>query len=98
MSVLDMIDNMTEEQMKARMREIYKIRNKLREEIKEYEDYFYNKKIQDENFNRIVHLHANIVEFDSKCMIFKPLSYFKYCRWIKKQCKNKNRVKGLWDN
>lgn len=54
--------------------------------------------LKDENFNRIVHLHANIVEFDGKCMIFKPLSYFKYRRWIKKQCKNKNRIKGLWDN
>lgn len=54
--------------------------------------------LKDENFNRIVYLHANIVEFDGKCMIFKPLSYFKYRRWIKKQCKNKNLVKGLWDN
>ena len=42
MWVLDMLDNMTEEQMKARMREIDKIRNGLREERKEYEDYFYN--------------------------------------------------------
>ena len=75
--------------------------------LKEFNKYKENPKIEygdkfiflkDEIFNRIVHLHADIVEFDGKCMIFKPLSYFKYRSWIKKQCKNKNRVKGLWDN
>ena len=65
MWVLDMIGNMTEEQMKARMREINKIRNKLREERKEYEDYFYNKKIQNE------YLYKK--EFKGKCYISKEL-------------------------
>ena len=65
MWVLDMIDNMTEEQMKARMREIDKIRNKLREERKEYEDYFYNKKIQNEYLSK--------KEFKGKCYISKEL-------------------------
>lgn len=54
--------------------------------------------LRDENYDPIVYLHADIVRFGDKCMIFKPLSWFRYCRWIKKQCKNKNRVKGLWDN
>lgn len=54
--------------------------------------------LRDSNYDPIVYLHADIVRFGDKCMIFKPLSWFKYCRWIKKQCKNKNRVKGLWDN
>lgn len=54
--------------------------------------------LKDENYNRIIHLHANIVEFNGKCMIFNPFSWFKYRSWVKKQCKNKNRIKGLWDN
>ena len=54
--------------------------------------------LKDDNYDCIVYLHANIVEFDEKCMIFKPFSWFKYRSWFKKQCKNKNRVKGLWDN
>lgn len=54
--------------------------------------------LRDENYDPIVYLHASIVRFGDRCMIFKPLSWFKYRRWLKKQCKNKNRVKGLWDN
>lgn len=47
----------------------------------------------------IVYLHANIVKFNNKCMIFYPLDYFKYRKWKKnfrKESYKNNRVKGLW--
>lgn len=47
----------------------------------------------------IVYLHANIVKFNGKCMIFYPLDYIKYCLWMKKfnkKPKKRYRVKGLW--
>lgn len=47
----------------------------------------------------IMYLHANIVKFNNKCMIFYPFSYIRYCLWKKKfthKPKPKYRVKGLW--
>ena len=50
----------------------------------------------------LVYLHANIVKFNDKCMIFYPIDYIKYCLWMKKFNKKPkenyrvNRVKGLW--
>lgn len=49
----------------------------------------------------IVYLHASIVRFNDKCMIFYPIDWARYCIWKKKfikQNKNKNtgRCKGLW--
>lgn len=47
----------------------------------------------------IVYLHASIVRFNEKCMIFYPTDWFKYCIWKRNFTKLKpNRVKGLWDN
>lgn len=43
-----------------------------------------------------VYLHASIVEFQNKCMIFYPIDWIKYCWWVKKQFCH-NRIKGLWD-
>ena len=49
------------------------------------------------NWNRyyIIYLHADIVKFENKCMIFYPWSYIKYHRWIRKFIAVK-RIKGLW--
>ena len=48
----------------------------------------------------VVYLHASIVKFNEKCMIFYPIGWAIYCMWkkrfIKKQ-KSTNRCKGLWD-
>lgn len=47
----------------------------------------------------IVYLHANIVKFNNKCMIFYPFDYIKYYLWKRKfthKSKPKYRVKGLW--
>lgn len=47
----------------------------------------------------IVYLHANIVKFNGKCMIFYPIDYIKYCLWMKKFNKKPKvnyRVKGIW--
>lgn len=48
----------------------------------------------------ILYLHASIVKFRDKCMIFYPISWIKYSLWLKKKFKkrkNGNRVKGLWN-
>ena len=45
--------------------------------------------------NKLIYLHASIVEFENKCMIFYPLSWIRYCIWMK-QFSNGKRVKGLW--
>lgn len=34
-----------------------------------------------DNLRRVVYLHASIVEFNGRCMIFYPLSYLRYCLW-----------------
>lgn len=47
----------------------------------------------------IVYLHADIVKFNDKCMIFYPLDYAIYCLWKKnfnKPPKDNYRVKGMW--
>lgn len=44
-----------------------------------------------------VYLHASIVMFDDKCMIFYPVDWFKYCIWMKKQFRP-NRSRGMWNN
>lgn len=47
----------------------------------------------------IVYLHANIVKFNNKCMIFYPFDYIRYCLWKRNfthKLKSKYRVKGLW--
>lgn len=44
-----------------------------------------------------VYLHASIVMFEDKCMIFYPIDWFKYCWWMKKQFKH-NKINRLWDN
>ena len=61
-------------------------------EFKKYKDdpdlekYKYNEKsiflMKDEKY--LVYLHANIVKFNDKCMIFYPIDYIKYCLWMKK--------------
>ena len=47
------------------------------------------------NCNYFIYLHASIVKFENKCMIFYPWSWIKYCIWIRKFTKGKH-VKGLW--
>lgn len=84
--------------------------NTFLKEFKKYEndpdlEHGYNEKSiflrkYDENKNRkeILHLHASIVKINDKCMIFYPLDWFKYCKWMKQfmSKSNSNRVKGLW--
>ena len=47
----------------------------------------------------VVYLHASIVKFNNKCMIFYPIGWALYCNWKKQFTKQKstNRCKGLWD-
>ena len=47
----------------------------------------------------VVYLHASIVKFNNKCMIFYPIGWALYCNWEKRFTKQKstNRCKGLWD-
>ena len=47
--------------------------------------------------NYFIYLHADIVQFENKCMIFYPWSWIKYCIWMK-QFVNGKRVNGLWKN
>ena len=42
------INNMTEKEMRSRMKEIDKIRNELKNEKEEYENYFYQKRLEQE--------------------------------------------------
>lgn len=56
---------MTEEQMRKRMKEIDAERDKLRDEKKQYEDYFYNKKKQEQLDN-----HKNHI---GKCFFIKDV-------------------------
>lgn len=42
------INNMTEKEMRSRMKEIDKIRNELKNEKEEYENYFYKKRLDQE--------------------------------------------------
>lgn len=53
----------------------------------------------DGNNNRkeILYLHASIVRINDKCMIFYPLDWFKYCKWMKQFKPKSNKVKGLWN-
>lgn len=44
-----MVQTLSENEMKLRMKEIKNERNKLKEEYDEYENYFYQKKLQKEN-------------------------------------------------
>lgn len=46
----------------------------------------------------IIYLHASIVKFNDKCMIFYPISWIRYCLWMKNNFKEKNRIIGLWKN
>ena len=51
------------------------------------------------NCSHIVYLHASIIEFNGKCMILYPHSYFWYCIWkwyFNKERKRTNKQKGLW--
>ena len=57
------IENMTEEQMRSRMKEIDKERDKLRDERKVYEDYFYYKKLEEK--------HDNHKLYEGKCFLTK---------------------------
>ena len=68
--MLNMIDNMTEEQIKARMKEIDELSKKLKEERKEYSDYLYNKKIANEYSRR--------KDFEGKCYFSKGLEENKH--------------------
>lgn len=55
------------------------------------------RKFVDNKYQEIVYLHASIVKFNGRCMIFYPIDWFRYCAWMKKHNKPKsNRVKGLW--
>lgn len=36
-------------------------------------------------YHNDVYLHASIVMFVDKCMIFYPVDWFKYCIWMKRQ-------------
>lgn len=60
---------------------------------KEYKSIFLR-----QNDKRIIYLHASIVKFNDKCMIFYPISWIKYCIWMRKNFKEgvRNRIKGLW--
>ena len=50
------------------------------------------------NDKDILHLHADIVRINGKCMIFYPIDWIKYCIWMRQfQKVNSNRVKGLWN-
>ena len=55
----------------------------------------------DKYYNRIIYLHASVVKFENRCMIFYPLSWIRYCIWMRqyKPVKKKkiNRVKGLYN-
>ena len=37
----------------------------------------------DKDYNRIIYLHASIVKFENRCMIFYPLSWIRYCIWMR---------------
>ena len=53
----------------------------------------------DNGYKDTVYLHANIVQFDGKCMILYPYSYLRYCIWkrnFNKKAVDK-RQKGLWE-
>jgi|GEM_PF-6083353 len=53
---------------------------------------------QDE-FKSTLYLHAEIVKIKGKCMIFYPLDYYKYKKWLKNEVKlhiGNHRHKGLW--
>lgn len=43
---------MTEQEMRERMKEINKERSRLKDELEQYEDYFYNKKLEEKRKNR----------------------------------------------
>ena len=47
----------------------------------------------------VVYLHASIVKFNNKCMIFYPIGWALYCNWKNQFIKQKStyRCKGLWD-
>lgn len=51
----------------------------------------------DHTYHNDVYLHASIVMFGDKCMIFYPVDWFKYCIWMKIQFRS-NRTIGLWNN
>lgn len=40
----------------------------------------------------ILYLHASIVKFNDKCMIFYPISWIKYSLWMKKISKKKETI------
>lgn len=52
----------------------------------------------DENtYHSDVYLHASIVRFVDKCMIFYPVDWFKYCIWMERQFRP-NRTRGMWND
>lgn len=44
-----------------------------------------------------VYLHASIVMFMDKCMIFYPVDWIRYCKWVKRQFRP-YRIRGMWNN
>ena len=51
------------------------------------------------DYQDVVYLHASIVKFNNKCMIFYPIGWALYCNWKNQFIKQKStyRCKGLWD-
>ena len=75
------------------MREFEKYKDDPRLRI----DSSYNSIFLDKSFmNYILYFHSDIVKINNKCMIFYPISYLRYKRWIKKITTTHGRVKGLW--
>ena len=79
------------------IKEFNKYKNDPELEIRNNESIFLRKGHQED-----VYLHASIVKFNDKCMIFYPISFIKYSIWKKKFIYNKinensYRRKGLWN-
>jgi hypothetical protein len=51
--------------------------------------------LQDSIGNDILYLHASIVQINNKCMIFYPLSWWRYQRWINNFWGTHKRVRDL---
>jgi hypothetical protein len=43
--------------------------------------------ITDDKRNRIVYIHASVIEFNGVGMIFNPIDWWRFCFWIKKDYK-----------
>lgn len=39
---------------------------------------------ENEEFKEKVHLFASIIKIDERCIILYPISWYRYCKWLKK--------------